>query len=87
MHLRLNPHRYERCFLCGMQNIQTSDPIPHVNQVRERLHELLSHLREDAEKVSDPSAAALFETSAEVLAGLEHAFEHFAQKSEAAWRK
>jgi hypothetical protein len=41
---------------------------------------------EDVGKVSDPKAQALFETSAEVLHGLITAYDHFEQKSEAAWR-
>jgi hypothetical protein len=45
------------------------------------------HMREDAAKVSDPKAQALFETSAEVLQGLITAYDHFEQKSEGAWRR
>jgi len=48
---------------------------------------LIDHLREDVEKITDPAAKALFETSAEVISGLEKAFSDFESKSEPAWRK
>jgi hypothetical protein len=44
------------------------------------------HIREDVTKVDDPKAQALFETSAEVLGGLITAYDHFEQRSEAAWK-
>jgi hypothetical protein len=50
------------------------------------MEELINHLREDVKKVDDPQAKALFEVSAEVLEGLQRAFEHFETKSEKAWR-
>lgn len=55
-------------------------------QVKERLDDLIRHLREDIGKVSDPKAEALFETTAEVLGGLRKAYEHFEQESEEAWQ-
>jgi hypothetical protein len=45
-----------------------------------------AHAREDVGKVDDPKAQALFETAAEVVDGLQRAFEHFEQRSEAAWQ-
>ena len=71
----------------GMENLETSDALPHVNQVRDKLHELAVHLRKDASQIDDAKAAALFETSAEVISGLERAFEHLGARSEPAWRK
>jgi hypothetical protein len=47
---------------------------------------LIDHLREDVTKVNDPAAKALFETSAEVLIGLEKAFSDYESKTEPAWR-
>ena len=70
-----------------MEKRPESDPIRHTQQVRERLADLINHLREDVSKVDDPQAKALFETSAEVLGGLATAFEHYEQKNEEAWRK
>ena len=70
-----------------MEQLTTSDPLPHVRNVREEIHDLVEHLRNDAHIVKDPKARALFETSAEVLSGLERAFEHFASHSEPVWQK
>jgi hypothetical protein len=63
------------------------DPHNLSANIREMLSNVIEHAREDINKVDDPSARALFETTAEVLIGLRTAYEHFEQKSEAAWRK
>ena len=63
-----------------------SQPRHYTQQARQRLQELINHLREDVEKVGEPQAQALFETSAEVLTGLVRAMEHYEQKSEPAWQ-
>lgn len=62
------------------------DPRDHTRKIKGMLRETMDHVREDVPKVSDPKAQALFETSAEVLGGLITAYEHFEQRSEAAWR-
>lgn len=62
------------------------DPRYHTQKVGRMMGELIDHLREDVEKVDDPQARALFEVSAEVLAGLQRSFEHFETKSEKAWK-
>ena len=54
--------------------------------VRTQLNSLIAQLRDDIEKVSDPKAEALFETTAEVLDGLDNAFKHYAEHSEKAWQ-
>ena len=69
-----------------MTDRPASDPIRHTQQIRERLQGLIDHLREDIGKVDEPQAMALFETSAEVLGGLQRAFEHYEEKKEAAWQ-
>jgi hypothetical protein len=55
----------------------------------EELHEKIRNLRDElkahAEEVDNPKCAALCETSAEVMGGLETAFDHFLEKSEKAW--
>ncbi len=51
-----------------------------------RLQETIDHLREDIRKVDEPQLKAMFETSAEVLAGLVKAFHDYERRSEAAWR-
>lgn len=63
-----------------------TDPRHHTAKVRCMLDDLVAHLRKDVEKVDDPRAEALFETSAEVLGGLATAYEHFDSKVETAWR-
>jgi hypothetical protein len=70
-----------------MQDLQTKEPGPHVENIKGALHELIDHLRRDAKLVDDPKAAAMFETSAEVLRGVEVALEHFQTKAEPAWQK
>ena len=65
-----------------MQELQTNEARPHVENVKAELHMLIEHLRRDAAIVEDRQAAALFEASAEVIHGLELAFEHFQQQSE-----
>lgn len=62
------------------------DPRHHTLQMRQRFDDLIQHLREDVDKVDDPQAKALFETSAEVIGGLATAFRHYEEKSESAWR-
>jgi hypothetical protein len=62
-----------------------SDPRRHTAKVKAMLSDVISHAREDVDKVADPKAQALFETIAEVVQGLVRAYDHFEQKSEAAW--
>ena len=63
-----------------------NNPIHHAQKVKARMRQLIDHLREDVGKVTEPKAQALFETSAEVLAGLVKAFDDYEKKSEAASR-
>jgi predicted AlkP superfamily phosphohydrolase/phosphomutase len=59
----------------------------HTANVKKEFKALIDHLRKDVERLEDPKAKALFEVSAEVIAGLEKAFTDYEQKNEAAWRK
>lgn len=63
-----------------------SDPRHHTAKLKQMLTEIMEHARQDVGKVTDPKAQALFETTAEVLAGLKKAYEHFEQGSEGAWK-
>jgi hypothetical protein len=63
------------------------NPQHHVQKMKKRLEETITHLRQDIAKVDEPQLAAMFETSAEVLAGLVKAFHDYEKKNEAAWRK
>ncbi|PKA44593.1 hypothetical protein [Rhizobium sullae] len=62
------------------------DPRHHTQKMRQRLQEIMDHLREDVEKVEEPQLKAMFETAAEVLGGLKKAFSDYEQKNEKAWR-
>jgi hypothetical protein len=63
-----------------------NDPRHHTMKIQQRFQDLITHLREDVDKVNDPQAKALFETSAEVLDGLTRAFHHYENRSEKAWQ-
>ncbi len=62
------------------------DPRHHVRKMENIFQGLIDHLRSDVEKIDDPRAKALFETSAEVLGGLRKAFHDYDSKNEPAWR-
>ena len=61
-------------------------PLHHTGNIKRMLTEVIDHLHEDVDKVSDPKAQALMETSAEVLGGLVKAFDDFERKNERAWQ-
>jgi len=63
-----------------------NDPCHHTAKLRQMLRDVAAHAREDITKVSDPKAQALFETTAEVLLGLEKAYQDFEDRHERAWK-
>jgi len=63
-----------------------NDAVDHTSKIKEMLRNVMEHAREDVEKVDDPKAQALYETTAEVLGGLIQAYDHAESKSELAWR-
>lgn len=67
-------------------SLSEGDPRYHIQKIGHMMQDVIDHLRDDVDKVEDPQAKALFETSAEVLQGLQRAFEHFETQSEKAWR-
>lgn len=69
-----------------MASASDNNPRHHVQNMRKALQDIRSHLREDIQKVDEPQLKAMFETSAEVLGGLEKAFSDYEQKNESAWR-
>ncbi len=69
-----------------MASAADRDPRHHTQKMRKALQDVKTHLREDIAKVEEPQLKAMFETSAEVIAGLEKAFADYEQKNEAAWR-
>ena len=65
-----------------------SRPTPsHPEDEQNGSQETIDHLRRDIATVDEPQFKAMFETAAEVLAGLATAFEYYDQKSEPAWRE
>jgi len=69
-----------------METIASKDPRAHTANVRREFRELIDHLRSDLSKIDEPKAQALFETTAEVISGLDTAFKHYQEKSEKAWK-
>ena len=69
-----------------METINSSNPKDHTANIKKEFKMLIEHLRQDVTKVDDPAAKALFETSAEVLIGLEKAFTDYEEKNEPAWK-
>ena len=69
-----------------METIASRDPRAHTANVRREFGELIEHLRRDINKIDEPKAQALFETTAEVISGLDTAFKHYEEKSENAWK-
>jgi hypothetical protein len=58
-----------------------------MQDLQDKIATLRDELRDHANQVDDPKCAALCETSAEVLTGLETAFDHYRNKNEAAWQE
>ena len=69
-----------------MDTIASKDPRAHTANVRKEFRTLIDHLRGDIKKIDEPKAQALFETTAEVISGLDTAFKHYEEKSENAWK-
>ena len=65
----------------------SSDPSVHTRNIQRMLTEVIDHLREDLDRIGEPKAQALFETSAEVLTGLRTAFEHYERGTEKGMRR
>ena len=62
------------------------DPKYHTRRIKQMLDDLIEHLREDTSHITEPKAQALFETSAEVLRGLQTAFTDYERGRERAMR-
>jgi hypothetical protein len=69
-----------------METIASKDPRAHTANIRKEFRELIDHLRGDIKKIDEPKAQVLFETTAEVISGLDTAFKHYEEKSESAWK-
>ena len=69
-----------------IETTNSSNPREHTMHVKTAMRELITHLRQDVERVNEPRAQALFETTAEVLLGLVTAYEHYEVGKETAFR-
>lgn len=58
-------------------SVPNPDPRFHTENIKKMLDDLIGHLREDTQQVSEPKAQVLFETSCEVLKDLQTAFTHY----------
>lgn len=63
-----------------------SIPLHHVGKLKQMLNDVATHARSDSEKVPEPRAQALLETTAEVLFALRKACDDYEKKNEAAWK-
>ncbi len=64
-----------------------TDPRHHTLKIKSMLGDIVDHAREDVTKIKEPKAQALFETTAEVLIGLQKAFSDYEEGNEPAWRR
>jgi hypothetical protein len=58
----------------------------YIIETSKNLDDLAAKIRKNILKIDDPKCEALFETSAEVLLGLKHAYDDYLKKSEKAWK-
>jgi len=65
--------------------IESSDPKEHAQTIERYIYELKLFCHDEIKAVSDPKAKALFETTAEVLGGLEKAFSDYQSENLGAW--
>ena len=63
-----------------------NNPKYHVMKIRGMLNGVIRHCREDVDKVGEPKAQAIFETTGEVLNGLMTAYSHYETEVEEAMR-
>jgi hypothetical protein len=66
--------------------LDSPDPEIHSQNIQAMLRELINHTRHDVAQVKEPRFQALLETTAEVLSGLEIAFQHYNEQKEPAWK-
>jgi hypothetical protein len=66
--------------------LETDDPKAHARNIEQMLTEVIDHVRDDVDRISEPKAQVLFETTAEVLSGLRTAYQHYESGAEKAMR-
>ena len=67
--------------------INSSDPKVHSEHIQEMLDGLITHMRQDLERVPELRFQALLETSAEVLTGLRTAYRDYNEGKEKVWKR
>ena len=67
--------------------IHSTDPIELADSFHHMLQTLITQAREEQELITEPRFQALLETTAEVLQGLQTAFEHYKEGTETAWKR
>lgn len=69
----------------SIKAINSEDPKEHAQNIERFLYELKLFCRSEIHDVTEPKAKALFETTAEVLGGLEKAYSDYQSENEGAW--
>ena len=69
------------------RSVPNPDPSFHTGNIKKMLGDLIAHLREDINQIGEPKAQVLFETTAEVLTGLQTAFSHYEEGKEPGMRR
>lgn len=69
----------------SIKTIKSEDPKERAQNIEQYLYELKLFCHSESSTVSDPKARALFETTAEVLGGLEKAYSDYQSENEGAW--
>ncbi|MDD4974536.1 MAG: hypothetical protein PHY93_09320 [Bacteriovorax sp.] len=67
------------------QSIKTNDPKEHAQNIEKYITQFKNFCHEESSLVNEPKAKALFETTSEVLGGLEKAFSDYQSENEGAW--
>ncbi|AUN97441.1 hypothetical protein DOM21_14235 [Bacteriovorax stolpii] len=68
-----------------LQRFHSDDPKEQALNIAQSIYELKRYCHDESVHVKDPKAQALFETTAEVLAGLEKAFSDFQSENVGGW--
>jgi hypothetical protein len=69
----------------SIKAIESSDPKEHAQYIERCIYELKLFCHDEISSVEDPKAKALFETTAEVLGGLEKAYSDYQSENLGAW--
>lgn len=69
----------------SIKAIHSSEPKVHAQNIERYIYELKLLCHEEISHVNDPKAKALFETTAEVLGGLEKAYSDYQSENLGAW--